>query len=147
MHLQGSWKCVKLTGDVAVIMAFAEKVSVWVIRSAAVILAFAAEVSAWMICVDSWRRSYIGVAEEVSVWVICGVAVIMAFAVEVSLWVICGAAFILAFGEEEVSLWVIWIKSEWLTNCQTCKKKRVLQKCQQSVSSQSVLQECQIRVS
>ena len=74
----------------AVVLAFAEEVSVWVICGAAVVLAFAEEVSVWVIeevsargicgaegyigvcrggaCVsDLWRHNYFGVWQKCSV--------------------------------------------------------------------------------
>ena len=99
--------------DAAVILAFSEEVSVWVICSAAVILAFA-ELQRRCSVSDLWRRSSTGVCrggvcmndlwrrsnfENVSVWMICDAAVILAFSEEVSVWVICSAAVILAFAE------------------------------------------------
>ena len=73
----------------AVILAFAEEVSLWQICVAAVILAFAEEVSLRQICVAAFILAF---AEEVSLWQICVAAVILAFAEEVSVWAICAAA-------------------------------------------------------
>ena len=75
----------------AVILVFAEDVSVWVICVVAVILAFAEQVSVWMSCVAA---VILVSAEEVSVRVICVAAVILVFAEEVSVRVICVAAVI-----------------------------------------------------
>ena len=78
---------------------------------------------------------------------ICGVAVMLVFAEEVSGCVICGAAVILAFAEE-VSVRVICVP-EGCRESMSCQS--VLQECQVRVSSKSVVQSvkkaCQVRVS
>ena len=109
----------------AVILGFAEEVSVWVICVAAVILAFAEEVSVGVICVAAFILAF---AEEVSVRVICVDAVVRAFAEEMSVSGICVAAVILAFAEE-VSVGVT--------------RKSVKKECLTRVSSKK----CQVRVS
>ena len=135
MHLEGFRKWVKWTCDIAVILTFAEEVSVRALCGAAVILAFAEEVSVWVICGAAFIMAF---AEDISVWVICGSAVIFVLAEEGCVWVICGAAGVLAFAEE-VSAWV------------TCGAAVILACAEEStqarVSSKSDLQECQVRVS
>ena len=118
-----SWKCVKLTRVVAVVLVSAEEVSVWVICVAAVILVSAEEMSVWVICVAA---DILVFAEEVSVWVICVAAFILAFAEELSVCLICVVALILVSAEEvsvraicvtavtlafaeELSVWVICV--------------------------------------
>ena len=154
----------------AVILAFAEEVSVWVICVAAVVLAFVEEVSVWVICVAVVILAF---AEGVSVWVICVAAVILAFAEEMSVWVICIAAVILALAEEvsvraiciaavisvfaeELSMWVIcfaaaiWAFAEevsvWaICVPEECQVRVSYKSVKPEVSSKSVLKECQVR--
>ena len=91
----------------AVILAFAEEVSVSVSCVFAVISTFAEDLSMWVICVAAVLLAF---AEEVSVSVICVFSVLLAFAEDLSVWVICVAAVLLVFAEE-VSLWVICVSA------------------------------------
>ena len=123
---------------------------VWPICGAAVILAFADEVSVWVICGGAVILAF---AEEVSLWVICVAAVILAFCTGgVCLSDLCRRSCIgVCRGGVQECLGKVSSKSVPTSVKKECETrasyKSVTQQCPAQVSYKSVKSECLTRVS